>query len=801
MLLFTFTPTVFSQSNQPLIEMQIEPIFEGNFKYGEWLLLWVTLENQGTDIELEISANIEHSGGGGVYATEVSLPAGSRKQVPFYIIPNNFSREILIQAISDGQEILSEVVSVTPNQNNYYLIGITSPEIGPLSQITRIENGNSSRKVVSFNLSPLLLPEKSLALNTLDAIILNDTDTSQLSEDQKQALLTWVQNGGRLVIGGGPGLDKTITGLPTELIQFANENLSEIEHLNALETFSNDESILVNGPFTINQVSVNSGKSLAEQENLPVVHEWFVGNGYVDLISLDIVKSPFNAWSGTTIFWQNLLSPGAAFPMWMPADSSIRQIRAGSMYYPLTNQPSLDLPSVRSLAILLLVYIILVGPVNYLVLRWRKKFQLAWVTIPLLTALFTAGAFGLAFVLRGNDILINNISIINLNTDGTARVTGYVGVFSPSQSSYSLEVSGSPLLSPATQGYYDPWSSVSPANSGEAHFYQGNPAKVTNLNINQWSLNSFNVEALTAQPGEISSNLTLQKGKLTGTIENQTPYTISDTVLIFGVQAEIIGDLEPYQTKEIDITFSNGTNGIGAPATYQIIEKAASGSDTVLYSREFEQKRSILDGALQPYGYWLGPDSGISSFQSQEQFQLSSFYLIGWMEEAPIEITIDGKAANQKSLSLLTYFPPLNVDPQGFSLPPSSIPGKLADTSKNAGYCGGTDTYVYLENGEATLDFTIPEYLMSTQIDNLTLNIWDDMNWNAQSDNITLSIYNWELDTWTEIDEVSNGKTIISDPAGLVNENGAVQVKVTRDNFNSGGCVYLDLGLDGSLDN
>ena len=801
LVLLLSTPAVLAQTTQPQVNIQIQPAFEGNFKYGEWLLLWVTLENQGQDLEVEITTSIEQSGGGGIYAAEVSLPAGSRKQVPFYVIPNNFSRELEIQVTSDNTEIASEVVQVFPNQNNYYLIGVASPETGPVSQITTIQNGNSSRKTAIFNLFPDLLPEKQIALKSLDAIILNDTDTSQLTIEQKNALAAWVQDGGRLILGGGPGLEKTAIGLPEELLPFSTNSLVEADSLSGLEIFANGEPILVNGPFVVNEISTTTGAELAAQDSLSLVHEWAIGNGYLNLVSLDLTTSPFNAWSGTTQFWENILSPGSAFPINLPPDTSIRQMRAGSMYYPLTNQPSLDLPSVRSLGILLLIYILLVGPVNYLFLRWRNKFQLAWITIPVLTAMFTAGAFGLAFILRGNDILVNNISIINLMPGGTANITGYVGVFSPAQSTYTLEVTGSPLLSPSSQGYYDPWSSYSPTGTGEARFYQGNPAKVTGLNVDQWSLNSFNIESLTTQMGEIKTDLILQKGKLTGTIENQMPYTIQGAVLVFGMETEIIGDLEPYETKEVEISFSKDTRVRGAPTTYQIIEKAAAGTETVTYSREYDQKRSILDGVFQPYGYWMGPASGINTNQIGDPFQLNSTYLVGWLDNAPIEISIDGKTANQKSLSLLTFYLPLAIDPTGFTLPPSSIPGKLSTTNSNTGYCGGSETYIYLENGETSFDFSIPSNLIPTTINSLILDVWDDQQWDSQTTNLLLSIYNWESNTWVEFDEIINGQNIITDPVGLVSADGSIQINLEKTENNFGGCVYLGLGVEGSQDN
>lgn len=78
----------------------------------------------------------------------------------------------------------------------------------------------------------------------------------------------------------------------------------------------------------------------------------------------------------------------------------------------LSQLPSLDLPSVRGLGILLAIYIALVGPVNYLLLRWFRRLHWAWITIPLLTLIFSAGSFGIGYAMRGTDLILNHIAVV-----------------------------------------------------------------------------------------------------------------------------------------------------------------------------------------------------------------------------------------------------------------------------------------------------------------------------------------------------------------------------------------------------
>ena len=77
--------------------------------------------------------------------------------------------------------------------------------------------------------------------------------------------------------------------------------------------------------------------------------------------------SPLDAWAGAVRFWERLILSEASYTQGMPADTSPREMRSMQMTYALSNLPSLDLPSVRGLSILLSIYILIVGPINYLV--------------------------------------------------------------------------------------------------------------------------------------------------------------------------------------------------------------------------------------------------------------------------------------------------------------------------------------------------------------------------------------------------------------------------------------------------
>lgn len=777
------------------LTMQAYANFNGNFKYGEWLPITVTIENNGADLETVVQTTINQSSGNVSFAKRVSLPTGSRKQITLYILPNNFSREIDVRLLSEDELVASQMVEVSPNQNDAFIIGIAAPDWGPLTQISGIKFENMSRKIVLAEVQINQIPELSVALNSFDAIILNDVDTSNLSEDQQLALSAWVKDGGLLILGGGTGLEKTVAGLPENLVPFSISGIESYSELPSLEQFANNEPILLDGPFISAAISSTNVEFKANDS----IAQWRLGEGAINLISLSLTDSPFNAWSGTTSFWQNLLEPHANFPLWMPRDMSLRQMRANNMYYPLSNLPALDLPSVKSLGILLIVYILAIGPANYLVLKRAKRLQLAWITIPVLTGIFAAGAFVLAYTLRGNDIVTNKLSIISLNSDGYANINSYIGVFSPAQESYEIEVSGDILLSPTTTNYYDAWSSSVAPTIGETIFMQENPAKVIGLEIGQWSMQTFNSENTAAYFGQLNSDLQINGSIISGEIRNQTDISIKEAVIVVGSSVIPVGDINPGEAKQIKSTIPEQINDfMGGTITYSIMD-ALYPSGTFDYQRDYELKRSILDTTFQPFGYWIGPDFSSASTQTKDSAYLSNLYLVGWVESSPPEVIINGKEATQNTLGLLTTHLPIKINSGDYTIPSSLIEGSLIKQPLNGGYCGSSATNIYLDFGTAEFEFQLPAAFLNTNIERLLIRFQEDISqWSNVDPGITISAYDWEQGQWSAISDISNGMNAIENAAPFISSEGAVRIQVDKEaQQNVGGCILVSLGLEG----
>jgi hypothetical protein len=774
------------------LTMEVEVAFDGYAKYGEWLPVWVRLENSGPDRQTEVRVRFPGRRGTVAFAASASLPTGSRKRIPVYVLPNNFSHALEVQLFEGDQLLLSQKAPVSPEPNISYFVGLVAPERGAMSLLSGASLPGKQRPKVLIDLSPTDLPERPEGLRSFDCLILNDVDTDSLTPDQGAALETWVRQGGRLVIGGGAGAMRTAAGLPKSLLPLEPHDLVEVDALPALSGFAGAERVRVPGPFLVAIGEPGEGHTLAALDDLPLVRERAVGNGYADFVALDLAVSPFDAWAGTTAFWERLISPGAAYPEWQPPDLSSRQMNSGQMAQALSNLPSLDVPSIRGLGMLLVLYVVLVGPVNFFVLRWRKRLHWAWITIPLITVAFSAGAFGLGYALRGSDLVLNKIAVIELQPDGTAGVSSYLGLFSPTRQSYEIEVKDEGLLSPLNPDYYSPWVSSGVGSPGEMVFVQGDPSRVRGLAVNQWSMQTFMTEGVWTDFGRIAADLRIEGEELVGFVRNETNHTLTDAVLIQGSLFVRLGDVPPDGKVPVGMNLSGLAGERFGPIGWRLFEEQLDQPGPGGPPREAQLRQMVVDSVFQQGGTF----SPASSFMRFGGGSPQGLVLLGWLDKAPPEVWVAGQRPEQQTTALLHTSLSFHLPDEGrVSLLPGLIPGAVVQMPLEGGPCGPGATSVYVGRGQAVFEFRVPEGVRDVQVEELSLALGSDGGWGQPPQT---AIYDWGAETWVELDDPVMGLNVFSDAASLVSDDGRVHVRLSSEDGRGSGCLYVELGLEGA---
>ena len=131
----------------------------------------------------------------------------------------------------------------------------------------------------------------------LDCLILSNLSTQSMLDLQKAALSTWVENGGLLVLAGGPSWQRTVSALPTGLLPVKLNGLASVQRLDGMADFLNTE-LTDSGPWLASQASVEDGTVLVEEDGVPVLVSARRGAGTVFYLALDPAVSRFEAGQG-----------------------------------------------------------------------------------------------------------------------------------------------------------------------------------------------------------------------------------------------------------------------------------------------------------------------------------------------------------------------------------------------------------------------------------------------------------------------------------------------------------------------
>jgi hypothetical protein len=291
------------------------------------------------------------------------------------------------------------------------------------------------------------------------------------------------------------------------------------------------------------------GRALATSGGRTIAAERAYGSGAVTILGFD----PTVDWiSGSKIgegLWRRLLPVrGSGGPV-LSDDSQI--VSAASQL------PSLALPPIGGLILLLGAYILLIGPINYLVLKRMDRREWAWVTMPILIVAFAAGAYGFGSLLRGSELIINEVAIVRGApgaTDGMAQV--YLGVFSPTRGTYQLRIPGGALLSSPMSGDFFGGDGTTAA----LDVLQGDPARVRDLGVGFGSLRTIRAESAATVP-LVEAKIRLEDGRLKGTVRNASSETLLKPAVVLGGTVATLADLAPGATATIDVALAPGQIG------------------------------------------------------------------------------------------------------------------------------------------------------------------------------------------------------------------------------------------------
>ncbi len=219
----------------------------------------------------------------------------------------------------------------------------------------------------------------------------------------------------------------------------------------------------------------------------------------------------------------------------------------------VAQNPSIRAPSFNMIGFFLAAYLIALVPVNYYVLKRRRRLELAWVTAPAIVVLFTLGAYAIGYTMKGGELKLSEASFIEGSSNSRyARVVSTASLFSPARRNYDVEAADQRALIHVVaqnKGEY------APRTTG------GEKSVIENLPLAMWSSRTFLSTSGADIGGHITSNLLLDGGRVTGEIQNNTGLVFENCIVVYGASKTNLGKLATGQKAAVDVRRSPSRSG------------------------------------------------------------------------------------------------------------------------------------------------------------------------------------------------------------------------------------------------
>lgn len=811
----------------PNITMTVRYDYDDKVRPGYTIPAFIEIQNNGPELEgeLRLSVTPERMGGGAggalVYTMDVRVDENgtANYMLPFQSVS---TRNIQLHLYRNGSVAAkAKYPKLGVGLTTKTLLGVLSdnqPSVAYWMSVKVLHDADGMECQVSpVELSAADFPDKGYLMDRFSMLVLNHFDISLLSSTQQEVLADWVKGGGILLTDADPAnapavsalspmLEVAVTGEANpegvtqklyELANTSNVNQQEITSLGVVEP---------------------AGKVVFELDHQPLMMEYAADKGRVYLTTFSL-SSPALSHSGVITGLLNNITGLSALGAY-----EIEQLAYGSYSYggstlskAVRGTSWMDAVTIDWVLILIVVFILLAGPVNYAVLAAKDKRDWIWVTAPALAVVFCVVIIGVGSAQHGTDVISSVVNVVDRRSGNSTQSYSEVGIGAPGSGSYEVQIPEESL--PSKYLYSDYYNDMANAPDvtkvGEPSllFDLSGQTKVTFPNISRWNMDSFTLSREIQMEGGLESEI-WQKGKKNYYyVKNGTDLELEDVTIVAPGGYIRIPLLEPGEEKSGELgnyAASAGAGysvmmGMGQMNYWTIISELYSGPQYQYYTsgsatgappsddRSVEQKReeyikyTIMDSLMNYNGYPTSANPNDTS---------ARYTMWAWSRSlGALDMEVNGRPVkNEQNLTVILDETILNFKTdEGISIPNGYVAGKVSDIGKLVNGSVFMDTTGgYVIEGEVILDFKLPEDISDYELTAFTLGA--DYNTGTYS----IFLRNQVTEEWHEI--IMNRAFSPENLGEFVNEENTVQLMIQKEagtmeaNFD-----YMTLAVEGKV--
>ena len=563
MLVMSFILPATEASAAATLEVKATAGISGKAKYQSVVPLQVTVKNNGADFSGDMAINSSNSyEAASALVVPIDIAAGEEKTFTFYLdglADYSYSDTDLFAfyegSIEKGKKIAYKGTKrlqsnfLDPSSTFIYTLTDKSDR---LSALLRLSTFVAQSNVEVFNINQLkdyTLPEDSQGLAMANVIVVDEVAIADLTQKQQEALLKWVQDGGTLLLGAADQINATAGVFKEYLPLSLSQEMTAIS-AEALTKMSGGG--IFTQPISVYSATSSEGSlPVLTENNTVLAAKKKVGSGEVIQTTFSLGDQPLASMDGygallaKVINIQSISQQGIMRQGQSPLDQISYELRNINELF-----PSFEV-SVSYMLIVIILYILIIGPILYFILKKADKREHAWWIIPSISVVLSIVLFIVGAKDRIVQPQVQQSAFYKVNEDNS--VNGYyVESILTNRSGDFVVNADQNTTAVALRNYNNFTGTMGPLHESSYIKENASGSTLTLRDLSYWSVQSFGGKTSAQNIGKMDIDITLKNEKLTGTVKNNFPFALKDVTLISGVKEVKLGDIEANGTLQVN---------------------------------------------------------------------------------------------------------------------------------------------------------------------------------------------------------------------------------------------------------
>jgi hypothetical protein len=409
----------------------------------------------------------------------------------------------------------------------------------------------------SARMQTSIFPDNPLTLEGMDCFYLNSEKAVELTVPQVDALLAWLNLGGHLIVGveqisevnGVPWLKKImpceVTDMKTvqnhaELQQWVRAGLGGAYRKNKNSSANPFADLTSDSAFELAPLQVVTGKSKSDSEvelsaeGTPLMVTSHQGRGRVTALLTSPEREPMRSWKNLPAFWAKVADVSAS----VYANENNNYMHGGwsvdGVFGAMIDSKQVRKLPVGWLLVLLIVYLLVIGPLDQLWLKRIKRPMLTWITFPCYVVMFSMLIYFIGYKLRAGETEWNELHMVDVLVRGNqAELRGrtYASIYSPVNETYKIE--NQQHFSTFRGEYVGSWGGGS-HDSEQAEIIQNGDNFVAKIFVPVWTSQLYVSDWWQSASLPLNFTIASEGNDWVVTVENHLDHPLSNIQLVAG---------------------------------------------------------------------------------------------------------------------------------------------------------------------------------------------------------------------------------------------------------------------------